>query len=60
MSKRLLGSLILGLIMFVGLVCFILIRFRANEEGRTAAVFISFLLGLVVTIWAYLIDDRRE
>ena len=46
--------------MFVGSVCFILIKFRANEEGRLGAVFVSFLLGLIVTIWAYLIDDRRE
>lgn len=60
MSRRLLGSIILGLIMFVGSVCFILIKFRANEEGRLGAVFVSFLLGLIVTIWAYLIDDRRE
>lgn len=60
MSRRLLGSIILGLIMFVGSVCFILIKFRANEEGRLGAVFVSFLLGLVVTVWAYLIDDRKE
>jgi hypothetical protein len=34
MSKRLLGSIVLGFIMFVGSVFFILIKFRANEEGR--------------------------
>jgi len=60
MSKRLMGAIILGVIMFVGSVCFILIRLRANEEGRMAAVFVSFLLGLVVAVWSYLIDDRRE
>jgi O-antigen ligase len=60
MSKRLLGSIVLGFVMFVGSVCFILIKLRANEEGRMGAVFISFMLGLVVTVWAYLIDDRRE
>jgi len=60
MSKRLLGAIILGLLMFVGSVCFILVRFRANEEGRMAAVFVSFLLGLVVAVWSYLVDDRRE
>lgn len=46
--------------MFLGALSFMLVRFRANAEGRAFAVLLSAGLGLVVAVWAYAVDDRRE
>ncbi len=60
MSKRLLSSLVVGFLMFIGSICFVLVRFRANDDGITAAIMFSFLLGAFVAVMAYVFDDRRD
>lgn len=60
MSRRLLGSLIVGLLMSVGALCYVFVRFRANDEGRVLAIMVSVLLGVLVAILAYIFDERRD
>jgi hypothetical protein len=60
MSKRLLSSLIVGSLMFIGSLCYVFVRFRANDAGRTLAITVSLLLGVFVTVMAYVFDDRRD
>ena len=59
MSQGLLGSILLGLIAFVVSLCYILIEIRGIEANIIGAVCLSFLNGLVVTVFACLVDDRR-